>query len=91
MPVLKKPRDAVFVSQFRQDLVYWVNTDRKIAIRVMEFIESILDDPFKGIGKPELLKYIGENTWSRRLTQEHRMVYRIKDDRIEFLQARYHY
>jgi toxin YoeB len=68
-----------------------VNTDRKIAIRAMELVESVLDDPFKGIGKPEHLKYVGENTWSRRLTQEHRMVYRIKDDRIEFLQARYHY
>lgn len=87
----KKSRDAFFVSQFRQDLVYWVNTDRKIAIRAMELVESVLDDPFKGIGKPEHLKYVGENTWSRRLTQEHRMVYRIKDDRIEFLQARYHY
>ncbi|PZO37768.1 MAG: Txe/YoeB family addiction module toxin [Pseudanabaena frigida] len=87
----KKLRDAVFVSQFRQDLVYWVNTDRKIAIRVMELVESVLDDPFKGIGKPEPLKYIGADTWSRRLNQEHRIVYRIKDDRIEFLQARYHY
>jgi toxin YoeB len=91
LAVPKKPRDAVFVSQFRQDLVYWVNTDRKIAIRAMELVESVLDDPFKGIGKPEPLKYVGENTWSRRLTQEHRMVYRVKDDRIEFLQARYHY
>jgi toxin YoeB len=60
--VPKKPRDAVFVSQFRQDLVYWVNTDRKIAIRAMELVESVLDDPFKGIGKPEPLKYVGENT-----------------------------
>ncbi len=77
MPVPKKLRDAVFVSQFRQDLVYWVNTDRKIAILAMELVESILDDPFKGIGKTEPLKYVGENTWSRRLTQEHRMVYRV--------------
>jgi toxin YoeB len=48
--------------------VYWVNIDRKIAIRAMELVESILDDPSKGIGKPEPLKYVSENTWSIRLT-----------------------
>lgn len=63
----KKPRDAVFVSQFRQDLVYWVNTDRKIAIRAMELVESTLDDPFKGIGKPEPLKYVGENNMVKKI------------------------
>ncbi len=52
----KKPRDAVFVSRFRQDLVYWVNTDRKIVIRAIELVESVLDDPFKGIEKPEPIK-----------------------------------
>jgi toxin YoeB len=54
-------------------------------------MEAVLADPFAGIGKPEPLKYLAPNTWSRRLTQEHRIVYLAKDDRVEFLQARYHY
>jgi len=48
-------------------------------------------DPFVGIGKPEALKHLGPNVWSRRLTGEHRIVYLVRDDRIDFLQARYHY
>ncbi len=70
---------------------YWVKEDRKIALRTFDLIEAILRDPFTGIGKPEPLKYLSGNVWSRRLTLEHRIVYLVKDDRIEFLQARYHY
>jgi toxin YoeB len=77
--------------EFGQDLRYWVGTDRKIALRAFELIESILRDPFAGIGKPEPLKYVLEGCWSRRLTQEHRLVYRVSGNRIDFLQARYHY
>jgi len=84
-------REAVFQPEFRQDLRYWVETDRKIALRAFELIECILHDPFTGIGKPEPLKYILAGCWSRRLTQEHRLVYRVSERRIDFLQARYHY
>lgn len=84
-------RDAVFHIEFREDLRYWVETERKIAIRAMVLIEAIVRDPFDGIGKPEPLKYLLPGTWSRRLTQEHRIVYLVSDDRIDFLQARYHY
>ena len=84
-------RVAVFQNEFRDDLRYWVATDRKIALKVIDMTEAILRDPFDGIGKPEPLKYLGANVWSRRLTQEHRVVYLISDDRIDFLQARYHY
>jgi toxin YoeB len=87
----KVDRDAVFHSEFRQDLRYWVETDRKIALRALELIEGILRDPFTGIGKPEPLKYILAGCWSRRLTQEHRLVYRVSERRIDCLQARYHY
>jgi len=87
----KKQRDAVFHSEFIEDLRYWVQTDRKIALRVLRIVEDILRDPFKGIGKPEPLKYLAEGVWSRRLTQEHRVVYLVRKDRIDFLQARYHY
>ena len=59
--------------------------------RVFDLIEAILRDPFIGIGKPEPLKYLTPGAWSRRLTQEHRIVYLVRDDQIDFLQARYHY
>ena len=66
-------------------------TDRKVALRAFDLIEAIMRDPFTGIGKPEPLKYLSTGAWSRRLTQEHRIVYLVRDDRIDFLQARYHY
>ncbi len=87
---LRKQRDAVFQPEFIEDLRYWVETERKIALRAFDLIEAILRDPFAGIGKPEPLKYLTPGTWSRRLTQEHRIVYLVRDDRIDFLQARYH-
>jgi len=84
-------REAVFQSEFREDLVFWVETDRKVALRALKIVEEILRDPFHGIGKPEPLKYLGSNIWSRRLTQEHRIVYLVSHHRVDFLQARYHY
>ena len=87
----KKKREAVFQTEFIEDLRFWVKTDRKLALRAFELIESILRDPFEGIGKPEPLKYLAPGVWSRRLTDEHRIVYLIRDDRVDFLQARYHY
>jgi toxin YoeB len=87
----QKKRDAVFHPEFIQDLRYWVKTDRQIALRVISIVEAILREPFKGIGKPEPLKYITPGIWSRRLSQEHRVVYLVRDDRIDFLQSRYHY
>jgi len=86
-----KQRDTVFQPEFREDLRHWVETDRKVALRAFDLIEAIVRDPFTGIGKPEPLKYLSSGTWSRRLTQEHRIVYLVRDDRIDFLQARYHY
>jgi toxin YoeB len=84
-------RTAVFQPEFIEDLRFWVETDRKIAIRAFDLIETILRDPFKGIGKPEPIKYLAPGAWSRRLTQEHRIVYLVRDHQIDFLQARYHY
>ena len=86
-----KDRLAVFHPEFREDLRYWVETDRKVALRAFDLIEAIMRDPFDGVGKPEPLKYFAPNTWSRRLTQEHRIVYLVSEDPIDFLQARYHY
>lgn len=84
-------RDTVFQPEFREDLRFWVETNHKTALRAFALIEATMRDPFEGIGKPEPLKYLGANVWSRRLTQEHRIVYLVSDDRIDFLQARYHY
>lgn len=100
MPPRRKPdpparpprrRDTIFQPEFREDLIYWVQTDRRTALRLLELVEAIVRDPFSGIGKPEPLKHLGPNLWSRRLTQEHRVVYLVRDDRIDFLQGRYHY
>ena len=87
----KHDRVAVFHPEFREDLRYWVETDRRVALRALDLVEAILRDPFAGIGKPEPLKYLAAGTWSRRLTQEHRVVYLVTNERIDFLQARYHY
>ena len=84
-------RIAVFHSEFRNDLRYWVETDRSTALRILHLVEAVLGDPFVGIGKPEPLKYVLAGAWSRRITQEHRLVYRVSAARIDFVQARYHY
>jgi toxin YoeB len=84
-------RESVFHPEFREDLRYWVEADRKVALRILQLVEAVLRDPFSGIGKPEPLKYVLAGCWSRRVTQEHRLVYRVSGSRVDFLQARYHY
>ena len=88
---VKRERVAVFQPEFLEDLRYWVTTDRRVALRALDLVEAILRDPFDGIGKPEPLKYLASGAWSRRLTQEHRVVYLVTNERVDFLQARYHY
>jgi toxin YoeB len=87
----KEERTPVFQPEFIEDLRHWVETDRKFALRAFDLIEAILRNPSEGVGKPEPLKYLAPGVWSRRLTQEHRIVYLVRDDQIDFLQARYHY
>ncbi len=84
-------RDLVFDRRFLEDLTYWVETNKKTALRVLSLVEEIRRNPFEGTGKPERLRYQDANAWSRRLTQADRIVYVVSDDRIEFIQARYHY
>ncbi|NES22279.1 MAG: Txe/YoeB family addiction module toxin [Symploca sp. SIO3E6] len=81
----------IFKQQFREDLGWWYRTEVKKAFKVIDLVEAILENPFMGIGKPEPLKYLDSNTWSRRIDLEHRLVYRVTQQRIYFLQARYHY
>ncbi|MEB3202446.1 MAG: Txe/YoeB family addiction module toxin [Synechococcus sp.] len=61
------------------------------ARRLLELMHAILKDPFRGIGKPDPLKYLGADVWSRQISQEHRCVYLVQNQRVEFLQGRYHY
>ena len=83
--------ESIFKKQFREDLVYWVAHDRKVALRIFDLIEDTLKTPFTGLGKPEPLKYLPGNPWSRRITQVDRLVYRVYENKVDFLQARYHY
>jgi toxin YoeB len=72
------------------DLEFWINTDPRIASRLLRLIRETLRDPLGGIGKPEPL--IGERgIWSRRITDEHRLTYRVTSEHVHFLQARFHY
>lgn len=86
-----KKRLSIFHSEFREDLAYWVKNDRKVALRILDIGEAILRNPFEGIGKPEPLRHLGSGVWSRRVTQEHRLVYVVSDDKVDFIQCRYHY
>ena len=87
----RKDREAYFAPEFLEDLRFWVDTDRKIALRLLDLVEAVLRDPFTGIGKPEPLKQLTPGTWSRRLTHQDRLVYRVLDERVDFLQGRFHY
>ncbi|WP_019506617.1 Txe/YoeB family addiction module toxin [Pleurocapsa sp. PCC 7319] len=89
--MIAKSRKIIFNKAFREDLRWWFRKDKSKAEKILDLIESATEDPFKGLGKPEPLKHIASGVWSRRITQEHRLVYRVTDRFIEFLQARYHY
>ena len=90
-PPTAGPREAVFHPEFREDLRYWTDVEQKIALRVWDLVEAIMRNPEDGVGKPERLKYLGPGIWSRRITEEHRLVYKVSHDRIDVVQARYHY
>ena len=87
----KPERVAVLQKECREDLRYWVDTNRKTALRVLDLMDAVMRDPFTGIGKPEHLKHMGGTVWSRRINDADRLVYEVFNDRVEFLQARYHY
>ncbi|GGY90926.1 Txe/YoeB family addiction module toxin [Streptomyces poonensis] len=80
-----------FTPQGWEDYVHWQTADRKILKRINRLIEDTLRDPYEGIGKPEPLKHALAGAWSRRITDEHRLVYVPRDNEVIVLQARYHY
>jgi toxin YoeB len=76
---------------FFEDLHWWVKTQPRVARKILELIDDINRTPFAGMGKPEPLKFLEGKPWSRRITEEHRLVYRVESNRIYLLQSRYHY
>jgi len=87
----QKTRLLVVEKECLEDLRWWVDMNRKTALRIFDLIEAIMRDPFGGIGKPEPLRHLGSNLWSRRITGEDRLVYLVTDEKVHLLQARYHY
>jgi len=83
--------EIVFADLGWEDFTYWITHDRKIAKRIVRLIKEIQRDPFEGVGKPEPLKHDLAGFWSRRITDEHRLVYAVEKNRNLIAQARYHY
>lgn len=81
----------VFTPNGWQDYTYWLAADRSTLKRINHLIDDALRDPFEGVGKPEPLRHALTGTWSRRISEEHRLVYLVDGDDIVILQARYHY
>ena len=81
----------IFSEAAWKDYLYWQKQDKQILKKINELIKDIKRSPLEGIGKPEVLKHAMSGYWSRRITQEHRLVYKVTDDSILIAQARYHY
>lgn len=79
------------MDRFVGDLLVWSRSNPRMVTRIMELVQSIARDPKQGIGSPELLKHDLSGCWSRRIDQEHRLVYEVMPDRIKLLSARFHY
>ena len=84
-------RSLEFDTAAFEDLAWWIKQDRKKALRIVSLIEDIQREPFTGLGKPEPLKHEFKGCWSRRIDEEHRLVYQVMDDKIRILACRYHY
>ena len=84
-------RNLEFDSSGFEDLAWWVEKDRKKALKIIKLIKEIQKNPFEGIGKPEPLKHDLSSCWSRRIDREHRLVYQVSEEKIRILACRYHY
>jgi len=84
-------RTKLYTSQFIEDFAHWREADPKLCERIERLLEETARDPFTGIGKPEPLRHELSGCWSRRINQEHRLVYRVGADTVTFLQCRKHY
>lgn len=81
----------VFDPTALEQLRFWTATDRRKALKILDLIEATLKSPFEGIGKPEPLRFDFAGAWSRRIDQEHRLVYRVENDELRVMSCRYHY
>ena len=81
----------VFAEQAWEDYLYWQKTDKKLVKRINDLIKEITRTPYTGTGKPEPLKHVLSGFWSRRINDEHRIVYKIADGEVLIAQLRYHY
>lgn len=81
----------VFAPEAWEDYLFWQETDKQVVKRIHQLIKDISRSPFTGIGKPEPLRHALSGYWSRRITQEHRMVYRVEQQNLIIAQLRYHY
>ncbi len=88
---MKSARSLVFDPSAFEDLAWWIEQDRKKALKVVRLIEAIQRDPFQGVGEPEPLKHDLAGCWSRRIDREHRIVYEVSETKIRILACRYHY
>ncbi len=84
-------RNLEFDPHAFEDLAWWIEQDRKTALRIVELIRQVQRDPFRGPGKPEPLKHELKGCWSRRIDQAHRLVYEVQAEKIRILSCRYHY
>jgi len=85
-----------FTKNAWQDFEYWIETDKDIVVKIKDLLKSIRANPFRGLGKPEPLKHGLQGFWSRRITHEHRLVYRVTgkkgiDQKCSIIQCRFHY
>ena len=81
----------VFSSQAWEDYLHWQRTDRKLLKRINELVKEVVRTPFEGTGKPEPLRHALGGYWSRRINDEHRLIYKVEGDSVLIAQARYHY
>ena len=81
----------LFLEDAWQDYIYWLKTDKAVLKRINELIKDCMRQPFYGVGKPEPLKFNMSGCWSRRITSEHRLVYRVENESLILIQCRYHY
>lgn len=81
----------VFAEEAWEDYLYWQRQDRKMVERINKLITEVARDPYAGVGKPEPLKHALSGYWSRRITDEHRMVYRVEGQSLWIVQLRFHY
>lgn len=84
-------RTLVLAAEALDDLRFWVETDSRKAARILKLLDEVVRTPFSGTGKPEPLKHLGSGVWSRRIDQEHRLVYAVEAGSVRVVQCRYHY